>query len=72
MCRALYTLEHGALCSKPQAAAWARAAYPAWQPLIERPLVGRADHAPDDVTTTLAFLREALALAQKRCKEAER
>lgn len=72
MCRALYTLEHGALCTKPQAAAWARAAYPHWQPLIEHALAWRADHAPDDVTATMAFLREALALAQQCCKEAER
>jgi hypothetical protein len=65
-------LKQGALCSKPQAAAWARAAYPHWQPLIERALAWRADHAPDDVTETMTFLREALALAEARCKAAER
>jgi predicted kinase/predicted nucleotidyltransferase len=72
MCRVLYTLEHSALCSKPRAAAWARTAYPHWQPLIERALAWRADHAPDDVTATMAFLREALALARARCPQSER
>ncbi len=70
LCRALYTLEHGSLCSKPQAAAWAQTAYPHWQPIIERALAWRADHAPDDVTATMAFLREALTLAQERCGDA--
>lgn len=68
MCRVFYTLERGALCSKPQAAAWAQTAYPEWKPLIERALAWRIDRAPDDVTETMAFLREALRLARERCQ----
>ena len=35
MCRALYTLQHGELCSKPVAARWALEALdPRWKPLI--------------------------------------
>jgi len=67
LCRVFYTLEHGALCSKPQAAAWAQRAFPQWQPLIERALAWRADHEPDDVTETMDFLRAALRLAQEVC-----
>ncbi len=69
ICRAFYTLEHGALCSKPQAAAWARAVYPDWRPMIERALAWRTDHEPEDVTATMAFLRAALKLAQERCAQ---
>lgn len=68
LCRALYTLQHGALCSKPRAAAWARDAYPYWRPIIERSLAWRSQHEPDDLSETLAFLREALAQAQEACK----
>jgi hypothetical protein len=68
MCRACYTLELGALCSKPQAAAWVETRYPAWKPMIERALAWLADHTPDDVADTLAFLREALRLAQPYCQ----
>jgi predicted kinase len=70
MCRVFYTLEHGALCSKPQAAAWAEVVYPQWKPIIERSLAWRSDHAPDDVTETMAFLREALARAEALCRQA--
>lgn len=64
LCRALYTLTRGALVSKPHAAAWATEAYPQWQPIIERSLRWRADHADDDPAETMAVLRAALAEAQ--------
>jgi hypothetical protein len=67
LCRVFYTLDLGALCSKPQAAAWAQTAFPQWRPLIDRALAWRSDHTPDDVTETMAFLREALRLARERC-----
>jgi hypothetical protein len=64
MCRALYTLEYGALSTKPVAAAWAQTALGlAWAPLIARALVWRYDHAPDDLTDTLAFIRYTLGRA---------
>ncbi|HEX5505864.1 MAG TPA: aminoglycoside adenylyltransferase domain-containing protein [Thermomicrobiales bacterium] len=64
MCRALYTLEHGAVASKPVAAAWARGALgPPWAATIDRALRWRPDHAPDDMAEMLAFIRYALAQA---------
>lgn len=68
LCRVLYTLELGALCSKPQAAAWAQIVYPQWGPMIERALAWRADHEAEDVTETMDFLRAALRLAREVCE----
>jgi predicted nucleotidyltransferase len=65
MCRALYTLREGVVASKPQAAAWAQEVCPDWKPMIEQALIWRSDHSAgteDEVTETLAFLREALAV----------
>lgn len=62
MCRALYTLEHAGIVSKPAAAAWARAALgEEWATLIERALEWRHDPTPDDPTEALAFVRFAIA-----------
>ena len=64
MCRALYTLEHGTLVSKPRAAAWALTVLPArWHPLIGRALATRADFAPGPLDDTLAFIRYTLGRA---------
>ncbi len=61
MCRALFTLEHGALASKLAAAAWARSALgEAWTPLIERTLAWRHDPTPGDPAEALAFVRFAI------------
>jgi predicted nucleotidyltransferase len=68
LCRALYTLHNGDLCSKPKAAAWAQETYPHWQPIIERSLLWRSQHEIDDLTESMAFLHEALALAQGMCE----
>ena len=70
LCRALYTLRHGAFCSKPVAAAWAAQTHPAWEPRIAWALAHRADVA--DITATefeeiFAMLREAFAEAKSRC-----
>lgn len=65
LCRACYTLRHGTLCSKPQAAAWACATYPAWRPILERSLAWRFLHEEDDLSETLAFLRDALLRAEE-------
>jgi hypothetical protein len=61
MCRARYTLEHGAVVSKPAAARWAQAALPPWSGLIARALAWRPDHRPDDLSQTLAFIRATVA-----------
>lgn len=68
LCRALYTLHTGSVSSKPQAATWAQQAYPQWKAQIERALVWHSQHEQDDLTETLAFLRDALVVAQERCK----
>ena len=70
LCRALYTLRHGAFCSKPVAAAWASEHYPAWRPTITWALAHRADHddtTPAELADALTFLRDALAAVQSRC-----
>lgn len=67
MCRALYTLRNGELASKPVAAAWAHQQYPEWRPIIDRAMVWRYQHIPDDMTELLAFLREAIARGLQEC-----
>lgn len=67
MCRALYTLKHGELTSKPIAAAWAHQQYPEWQPMIERALIWRYQHVPDDMAEMLIFLRTAIQLGLQEC-----
>lgn len=71
MCRALYTLREGRVSSKPVAAAWAREAYPQWVPMIERAYAWRTQHEDDDLTESLAFLREALSEAQRVYEQKE-
>lgn len=69
-CRAAYTIQHGAFCSKPVAAAWAAQTYPAWQPAIAWAQVHRADHGdttPIELAETMAFLREGMAEVQSLC-----
>lgn len=65
ICRILYTLENGAVASKPEAARWARDALDRrWPDLIERAWEGR--HHSGDLTSqaeiqeTLDFIRFAL------------
>ena len=66
MCRALYTLERGEVVSKPAAAAWAREALgQRWAPSIDRALAWRADHEPDDLAETLAFVRWTVGRARQ-------
>lgn len=75
LCRALYTIQQGAFCSKPMAAAWTETVYPAWRPMIAWALAHRADHAesaPTELAETLVFLREAFAEAQSLCARARR
>ena len=67
LCRMLYTLQAGAVASKPAAARWAQAALgEPWAPLIERALANRhppyppAD--PADIRQTQDLIRHILAL----------
>ncbi len=69
ICRMLYTLEHGAIISKPVAARWAQETLDErWVSLIERAWLGRHDPLSkaqsDDVNGTLDFIRYALARSQ--------
>jgi hypothetical protein len=67
MCRNLYTLEHGALVSKPVAADWARRRLaPPWPTLVDRALAWRADEQTDDrcLPETLGFVAHILELAR--------
>ena len=66
MCRALYTLAHGTVASKPTAAAWAQQTLPPPCPaLIAKALVWRHDTRPDDMTAMLAFIRYTIEEAEK-------
>jgi hypothetical protein len=67
MCRNLYTLEHGALVSKPVAADWARRRLaPPWPTLVDRALAWRTDEQTDDrcLPETLRFVAHAVELAR--------
>ncbi len=61
MCRALHTLQTGAIVSKPVAAAWARRVLPPrWTGLIERALNFDPGDGIDDVAETQEFIRYTL------------
>lgn len=65
MCRALYLLETGRFATKPVAAAWAQEHMEArWAALVARALTWRNDHAPDDMTEALAFIRYTVERAR--------
>jgi hypothetical protein len=68
LCRALYTLQHGTVSSKPQAATWAQEVYPQWRPIIEKALTWRSQHEIDDLTDTMAFLQAGLQRALGLCQ----
>ena len=61
LCRMSYTLKHGEVLSKPNAAKWALEHMdPKWKPLIERALIGRQnsnlDADPEDLKETLEMM----------------
>ena len=65
MCRALYTLEHGDIASKPASARWAQAALGApWAGLIAQALVWRPGGAMDRLDEVQAFIRYTLEQAK--------
>lgn len=66
MCRALYTLESGALASKPVAAQWAQIALdPHWTPLIERAVTERNDMPAGNLREIQDFIRYTVTRGQK-------
>jgi predicted nucleotidyltransferase len=67
LCRALYTMEHGEVVSKPAAAAWASRRFdPDWPELVARALAWRADPHPDGggLADTLRLVADAAARAR--------
>jgi predicted nucleotidyltransferase len=64
MCRALHTLEHGDIVSKPVAARWVRDTLgEPWAALIERALTWQPGAPWDELGQTLGFIRYTLARA---------
>lgn len=65
MCRVLYTLEHGDVAPKPEAAAWAQGAIgEPWLSLIERALAWRPEEPMNRLDETLGFIRYTLTQAR--------
>lgn len=70
LCRILYTLQHGAVASKPVAAKWVQETLDErWAPLIDRAWVGRQNPGlkaqAEDVNETLDFIRYTLERGQQ-------
>ena len=66
MCRALYTLQHGTIVSKPVAARWTQEALSErWAGLIERALTWRYADGLEDLPETLEFIRYTLEYSQQ-------
>ena len=66
MCRALYTLQHGIVVSKPAAARWAQAALgERWAALVERALAWCNDEPFDCLDETTALVRYTLERSQQ-------
>jgi hypothetical protein len=64
MCRALYTLRHGAIASKPVSAEWTRKSLDLqWKGLIERAAAALPGDGVNDIDETLSFIRYTLAQA---------
>jgi hypothetical protein len=58
MCRALYTLEHGAVVTKAEAAHWAQETLgPSWAALIQRALAWPRGAQADQLEATLDLIR---------------
>jgi predicted nucleotidyltransferase len=69
LCRMLYTLKHGEILSKPEAAKWALTNMdPKWKPLIERALIGRQN---SDLEAEPGEIKETLAMMQYVLKQAK-
>jgi hypothetical protein len=61
MCRALYTLQHGTIASKPVSARWAQARLDErWEAIIEWALTWQADSSVDHLNETLDLIHYTL------------
>jgi len=69
LCRMLYTLDSGAVASKPRAARWARKVVDKrWVGLIQRSLAGQHDsgETPDsDVRDTVALIEYTVSSSER-------
>ena len=66
MCRALYTLQHGAAVSKANAATWAMSELdPRWKSLIQRAVGWKRGEAVGDITETVEFMKYAMTRAKE-------
>jgi Domain of unknown function (DUF4111)/Nucleotidyltransferase domain len=69
VCRILYTLQFGAVVSKPVAAKWARETL-GYAPLIDRALIGRQHPeraaTTEDIDGTRALIRDSIQRCQKQ------
>jgi hypothetical protein len=66
MCRALYTLQYGAVITKPGAARWAQQTLgEPWAALIQRAAGWRRGMRMDDLPGVLDFIRYTLAHAEE-------
>jgi hypothetical protein len=66
MCRALYTLQHGAVVSKPVAARWAQGLLgPQWAELIDEALAWPRGPQSDRLPETVTLIRHTLDLAEQ-------
>jgi aminoglycoside adenylyltransferase-like protein len=65
MSRMLYTIRHGAIVTKPNAARWAQEALDRrWTPLIQHAL-GWSREAPPDLEETLAYIRHTCEYSER-------
>lgn len=65
MCRALYTLAHGTVTSKPVSTRWARQDLgEKWAPIIDQALAWPQEPQPDILPQTLALIRHTVAISQ--------
>ena len=66
MCRALYTLQHGTVVSKPAAAQWAHEMLgKQWKALVEWALMWPPDPESDNMNETLNFIKFTLERSQQ-------
>ncbi|MFW6068815.1 MAG: aminoglycoside adenylyltransferase domain-containing protein [Chloroflexota bacterium] len=73
MCRILYTMQEGAVATKPAAARWAQAHLePRWTPLINHALRWQPDERRDYLAETLHFIRYTLGQARRAWPQSPR
>jgi hypothetical protein len=75
MCRALYTMTHGTLCTKPGGVTWAMATLPEpWRSTVERSQAWRTDRTTDPaiVPEVMRFVRWAASVGEAAMHSARR